>query len=421
MSRSLKQFLCFIFVTSGLHAAYDPDMLWLSWKTDPTTTMVIQWADQKTDPHKSIEYRLFDQQNWETAQTEATPMPGMPDILIHRVELSKLKPDSIYQFRIGADGKEFKFQTMPDTLAKPISFVEGGDLYHDDLETLEEMSRVAASLQPRFAVIGGDIAYSCGSKIRGEDCNRWAAWLKSWKKTMITTDGLVIPVIAAIGNHEVVNSFGQTRDEAKLFHATFPLPDNRAYRTLDFGNYLSLFLLDSGHTAATTGPQQQWLNDALQARINRPMKFAVYHVPAYPSIRHYDNRDSRNVRYAWVPLFDKYGVNVAFEHHDHAYKRTYRMKNNRPDPNGTLYMGDGSWGIKKPRTSGRHRRYIANFRSVRHVLLVTLEKNGYTIQAIDNEGRTFDKITTPLPQLMEQIGQTPAPASSSHLLPACLK
>jgi hypothetical protein len=40
-------------------------------------------------------------------------------------------------------------------------------------------------------------------------------------------------------------------------------------------------------------------------------------------------------------LFDRYGVQLAFENHDHTFKRTYPLRAGKLDPRGTVYLGDG--------------------------------------------------------------------------------
>ena len=49
----------------------------------------------------------------------------------------------------------------------------------------------------------------------------------------------------------------------------------------------------------------------------------------------------------WLPLFDRYNVVGAFENHVHQFKRTYPLKNGEVvnDTEGTIYFGDGAWGI----------------------------------------------------------------------------
>lgn len=400
----IRIFFLFLLFCGALQA--DTDMVWLSWQSDPTRTMTIQWAGHPIDPHTSIEYKHVRDKSWCSSPAFFTPFPGLKNLQINRVELTNLQPNSAYEFRLGKNSTIYKFRTLPSNTNEKVVFVEGGDIYHDDIETMEKMSQVAAQQNPHFAVMGGDLAYSCGRKQKGECAERWADWLKSMKKTMVTKDGFMIPLVAAIGNHEVVGGFNHTSKEAKLFYATFPLSNDRAYRVLDFGNYLSLFLLDSGHTAAITGAQQEWLKETLKSRVNRPFKFAVYHVPAYPSIRSFTSRSSTAVRQNWVPIFDTYALDVAFEHHDHAYKRSLRLCNNQPSTTGTLYMGDGCWGIKEPRKNSIPRWYIVHFQPKRNVLAVTMHHDKYWIRAIGEDGQVFDEATSLDLRSMAQSVQT---------------
>jgi hypothetical protein len=46
------------------------------------------------------------------------------------------------------------------------------------------------------------------------------------------------------------------------------------------------------------------------------------------------------------PLFDKYSFDAVFENHVHQMKITYPLTNSTVNnSSGTLYIGDGSWGI----------------------------------------------------------------------------
>ncbi|MFQ5962502.1 MAG: metallophosphoesterase family protein, partial [Candidatus Methylomirabilales bacterium] len=247
--------------------------------------------------------------------------------------------------------------------------------------------RLVAKQDPMFTVIGGDIAYANGE---ARLVKRWYRWLAGWKKYMVTSDGRLIPLVVAIGNHEVRGQFGQTPDQAPYFYKLFALPDKRSYRVLDFGRYMSLVLLDSGHTHAIDGEQTDWLRRTLADRQELPHLFAIYHVPAYPSVRNFDNGVSAKIREHWVPLFEQFGVDVAFEHHDHVYKRTHGIRAGKVDPRGVLYLGDGAWGamLRRP----RDRWYLAKTASKRHFSLVTVGQSR-SFLAIDSEGQIFDRVT----------------------------
>src|SRR5699024_11201494 len=66
-------------------------------------------------------------------------------------------------------------------------------------EMSETMHQHAASYEPYFAMVGGDLAYA--NNMPG--CYlRWDQWLYNWGKYMVTPSGFLLPMISAIGNHE---------------------------------------------------------------------------------------------------------------------------------------------------------------------------------------------------------------------------
>ncbi|MFQ5988934.1 MAG: fibronectin type III domain-containing protein [Candidatus Methylomirabilales bacterium] len=369
-------------------ASFDPPAVYLTWQRDPTTTMTIQW--HSNGGHDDVvQYQRLDEEVWHTSRGSHHPMPHS-DRIVHVAELTGLKPATDYRFRFGENSVEFKFRTMPSDMSKPIRFVVGGDTMDGfDMfdEWYEETCRLVAKQDPMFTVIGGDIAYANGE---ARSVKRWYRWLAGWKKYMVTSDGRLIPLVVAIGNHEVRGQFGQTPDQAPYFYKLFALPDKRSYRVLDFGRYMSLVLLDSGHTHAIDGEQTDWLRRTLADRQELPHLFAIYHVPAYPSVRNFDNGVSAKIREHWVPLFEQFGVDVAFEHHDHVYKRTHGIRAGKVDPRGVLYLGDGAWGamLRRP----RDRWYLAKTASKRHFSLVTVGQSR-SFLAIDSEGQIFDRVT----------------------------
>lgn len=400
---SIQAFFCFFIAFLG--ADFDPIAIYLTWQHDPLTTMTIQWITPPNRSNDTIYYKREGQNEWQSAVGKHSMLPNGARYTLHLVELESLRPGTDYLFRPGADGVTFKFRTMPSDLKTPIRFVVGGDMYRDDIKTVSEMSRRAASTDPLFALVGGDIAYTIASPssftmgffhrlFSAEKFDRWLDWLISWKNNMVTTDGRLIPVLPAIGNHETLGFDDQSPDQAKFFYALFPMPGKQGYNVLDFSDYLSIFILDSGHTHYIHGDQTKWLGQTLQRRQSVPNKFAVYHVGAYPSVRNNGDRASKSIRNFWSPLFEQYGLTAAFEHHDHAYKRTHPLRNGHIDPNGVMYLGDGCWGTapRVPKTP-RELWYLAKSASSRHVIVVTIDKQDCHFMAIDPWGNVIDECT----------------------------
>src|SRR5260370_38093377 len=99
-------------------------------------------------------------------------------------------------------------------------------------------------------------------------------------------NGRLIPMVAGIGNNEVDGGYKKPSAKAPFFYALFDgLYQETGYATLDFGDYLSLVLLDTEHTSPIAGDQTDWLERRLKDRIDHPNVFFVNHVPAYPSFR----------------------------------------------------------------------------------------------------------------------------------------
>lgn len=376
-----------IYTTNIVAQAYDPLALYLTWQSDPTTTMTIQWISFSDEKEDLIKYHATQKGDpWQSVIGYHMPLALKTPYLLHRVEIKDLKPATEYAFQISHQGLIYKFKTLPKTLDVPLRFVVGGDVYHDTFEVLLETNKQAAKTNPAFALQGGDLAYAA---LKSET---WVTWLAAWKQTMVTTDGCLIPMVAAIGNHDTEGQYGQKPESAQIYYNLFRPTGSTAYYTFDVGDYLALTVLDTGHTAGIYGKQSKWLKRALSMRANYKHKFALYHVPAYPSVSKFNSKRSKSIRKYWVPLFEIYGLNAAFEHHDHCYKRTVPIKKGEENSSGTVYLGDGAWGVKNPRTPviGPDHWYLAKAVSVRHFTLVTLENSKRTYEAIDYTGNIFD-------------------------------
>lgn len=384
-----RTILCAVFLFINTVFSSQPAVVYLTWQNQPETTMTVQWITALGDRENILFYRAAKSNLFELAEASYIPLPNASHYALHRVELTGLKPDEEYIFRLAKEPREYKFLTLPKVLNEPLKFVVGGDLYHDSIKDLIETNKQAASLDPRFAILGGDIAYAANKFLLSWEKNdRWVEFLSAWSATMVDSQGHCIPFLSAIGNHDVTGRYGKAPKDAPFFYTLFPQP---GYETLDCGDYLSVFILDSGHTHPIEGAQAAWLREMLEKRASIPHKFAVYHVPAYPSVRDFRGEKSSLIRKEWVPLFEKYGINAVFEHHDHAYKRTFPMLKDKKNPNGVVYLGDGAWGVEKPRKPKLFRPwYLEKTLSSRNFILVTLNQKARVFHAINSNGETID-------------------------------
>jgi acid phosphatase type 7 len=411
MIRSLLLLGFLIVPLASVRAQTDLIGLYLTWQRDPTTTMTVNWVNLYEHTPANVWHRIEGAEQW--TSTTGTRHQADPSVLqVRQVELRGLQPDTMYEFHIGdkplPDAKNAHlFRTMPATLNRPIRFVNGGDMMHTRAY-LDTMNRQAGQLDPDFALLGGDFAYADGLR-----ATRWIDFFQSWTALMRGKNGRLIPMVVAIGNHEVRGGYnGRIPQDAPYFYGFFALPEGRSYYALDFGGYLSVLALDSGHTQPVSGAQTDWLGKALEDRKGQQFIFPFYHWPVYGTAKAAkgklpsDNARSVLMRTNWVTQFERHGVSAVFEHDHHTFKRTHPLRNNAIDEeNGIVFLGDGAWGVNTRTVTEAW--YLAVAESRRHLFHVTLRPTGaIEVEAVNDAGEVFDRVR------LEKPRTRPEPPSS---------
>ncbi len=372
-------------------------MIYLTWQRDPTTTMTVHWLSADPRAASRVEYHEADVigvVGQKAVEGTSRPMKHS-DYLIHTVELTGLEPDTAYTFRVAGEERDNRFRTMPAEPTRPIRFVESGDVLRDS-ELFVRMNKLVAQRDPDFVIFGGDIAHDNGVP---EGAGSWAHFFALWQQTMITPDGRMVPLVTTIGNHEVPNGgHGRPPSEVLFYYDLFAFPGTDGRGVLDFGEYLSIVALDTNHTHGLEGEQLDWLEKTLAVRAGQTHVFCVYHVPAWPAARHPINPPNRHIREVWVPVFEKHGVDICFEHHDHTMKRTHPIRDGRIDPLGVVYLGDGGYALgetRRPKAPGSWwnggRWYLAHAAQTNFFWWVTIDGDTRTFEAIDPTGSVIDR------------------------------
>ncbi len=374
---------------AGDDAPFHPDTLFLTWQRDPTTTMTVQWIGVRGETTDTTIYYTSPRDVKRHVQAVCTRPYPRTDFKVFRAELTGLSPGTDYQFRIGRQSPTYRFRTMPARATDTIHFISGGDCGVNPHAVANNIQ--AARQDPMFVLLGGDLGYD-----NGQSTAISLAFLRNYSKHLIGRDGRLIPLIACIGNHEVDGRYKQPRAKAPFFYALFDgLYPHSDFASLDFGDYLSLVLLDTDHTTPISGEQADWLERTLRQRKDHPNVLVVNHVPAYPSYRPMQTEKGNagtgaGNRKHWVPVFEKYRVPVVLEHHDHTFKRTRPLLDGRAHDNGVLYLGDGSWGRLRTPKSPERLPYLAAASRDYHLSLHRIQGEERFHLAMDEQGRVMD-------------------------------
>lgn len=371
--------------TLYLPLAGPPRQIILTWEDSPETSITVSWRTDGPARESFISYAPVisgtdipqDKQRVAATQTHLAGSTAW----IHKATITGLRPGQEYAATVTADcytSEPFRFKTLPGP-GEELLFLAGGDS-RSDREVRRAINKLACTHEPAFVLFNGDLIENA------QDEAEWDAWFDDWTELMRTPAGRLIPVIPAVGNHEVEISAppagnSDARERAPVYYHRFPLPGEECYYALYLGKDLLLVTLDSGHTSGVTDPQLAWLEKTLQSAAGCRWIIVQYHVPAFPSVREFHAEIPALIRKHWVPLFERYGVDLVIEAHDHAYKRTEPIRAGRVDvENGIVYIGDGGWGapLRIPRVATQH-WWLAEARKTYHYWVLTLSPDRSTL------------------------------------------
>ncbi len=407
--------LFFLIFSSFIFSKEEISHLYFTFSKDPSSTFVVHIHSLVSDP---LTIKIKNEENVTIVQRSEGNYFALPhdSRYLHHLEFENLSPKTIYTVEIYRQDcliKTAKIETLSTDL-KEIKVVIGGDLeiIHQAKAILNQMKEA----DPSVIFFGGDYPKDVYSL---HDITKWDEWLKETTQTLIKKNGCQIPWVLAIGNNEVFGSFNQTIDKAPFFHAFFPQSEeNTHYFSLNFSNKLFLLILDSGLTASHDGIQKEWIKETLEKHQAIPLKMALYHVPIYPSVRFKEKNwyyklaraisnfkekkqiaarllspQSNDGFQHWAPIFDQHQVKVAFEHHDHAFKRSLPIKEGKIDPTGTTYLGDGALAPFPQFTPIQKFFDFRLKKSIGHVQffwLMTFKQDKIDFQAISKYGKSID-------------------------------
>lgn len=323
--------------TTRFPAGPRPDQILLTWHGDPRNSVSVQWRSNAPGgqviylPQDAVNPFFSRQPLTVPAVTIRSTDAGLADYPFtywHQARLVGLRPATEYVYVVGdpASGcwsQPRRFRTAP-TAKEPFSFIYMGDAQYG-FSRWGALLRAAYHNCPdaAFTLLAGDLV------TRGNDRDDWDDFLVHGSEVFSQK-----PVVPAIGNHEYKGG------SPRMYLDTFDLPvggpasigPEHCY-AVNYGHALFL-ILDSN---APLEPQAAWMDQQLSASQAR-WKFVMFHHPPYSSK---PERDNKELREAWVPVFDKHHVDIVFCGHDHAYMRTYPLKAGQrvsSAAEGTIYM-----------------------------------------------------------------------------------
>lgn len=356
----------------------------VTWEEDPAHAATISWSTASEPEVSTLYYdtesRAGELTKYEQnfAATVGRYASDKHNLWFNHAELTGLKPATTYWFVMVSDdsaSREFCFVTAPEGDAE-FKLLYGGDSRSDRNGRRAMNRRMLALLEEDPAILalahGGDYISD------GEDLEDWIEWLTD-HEIIATEAGRVLPVIPARGNHEA---------KGPIYDQVFNTPgkkDGNFFSTKIGDNFL-IITLNSNISAG--GNQADFLETVLKDNTKTRWQVANYHRPAYPAVK-----EPGSALEHWVPLFEKYNLDIAFESDGHALKRTCAIRAGKADTTGVVYIGEGGLGVKQ--RSPKERWYFDGgiTASTLHVQKVSVGKDLLTVESITDSGKVKDSYT----------------------------
>jgi len=347
-----------------------PEQIHLTFGDDPATSVFVSWASpaQAVNPRVLLKTTSGESVVHAVQRTYTDGLNGQT-VFTYHATLAGLAPSSTHHYAVTADNDHNRaapfsasFRTAPRGRAA-FRWTSYGDLATPNtswvLSSPQSRFAVAAveTFQPLFHLLNGDLCYAnLNYEVQP------AVWADFGKN--VQASAAHRPWMPCPGNHEI--EFGNGAQGMNSYLTRYSLPNNGTafaghwYR-FQVGSVLFISLSaddviyqDSGafwggpaplHPAPSTGnapiapgtslyirgysngAQTKWLEETLAAAaqdLSVDWIVVQMHQDALSSSN--GNGSDKGIRESWLPLFDRYGVDLVLCGHDHDYERSWPVR-----------------------------------------------------------------------------------------------
>jgi hypothetical protein len=284
-------------------------------------SMVVVWATREAGPGE-VRYQTpggtLTAPATSHAVTNAQTGLGY-DYVQYEATLTGLSAATAYSYQPFVDGVAAApgatLHTAPAAGTGTVSFIAFGDSGIGSAEQ-RQLGALMANEAADLAVHVGDIVYGTTATTGDASYVGYQNWffdIYPWLSSKAFTP--------TEGNHDSRSTNG----DGLAYRDLFVLPDNGAiperYYSYDYGP-VHFIVLDTEFAFQDTTRRAQQLSwaEADLSTTRQPWKVALYHRSPYDSGA--EHGSDLEVRAAFTPLFERYGVALSLSGHDHGYERS---------------------------------------------------------------------------------------------------
>ncbi|UCH63956.1 MAG: metallophosphoesterase [Fidelibacterota bacterium] len=288
---------------------------------------------------------------------------------VHEVVLSGLDAETVYYYQVSQGGIKSGTYTFKTAVREdsPFSFAAYGDNKSGPFMH-ERVTDQILAWDPDLVVHNGDLVERGGV-------------YKQWEKLFFSPARRLMrykPLFPVLGNHE---------DNAQHYYDFFSLPDRERWYSFDYGN-AHFIMLDSDTEALDEGGEQlSWLIRDMEEN-NATWTFVFFHHPPFTAGGNYYKKDRVYRKNILHPVFEKYGVDMVFNGHDHNYERTLPIVS-REGQRPVTYIVCGNGGT--PMRYIGQREWTLYAERVFGFVKVRIDGTTLSFQSINVDGKVIDE------------------------------
>lgn len=324
--------------------------------------------------------------------------------------MPSLDDDTWYTYRVGSDGNWSEWNQFKTASREPddFTFLFFGDIQNKIFSDCAQVFRAAfRNLEgASFFLLAGDLVND------GQDESQWQEFFNAlgWLPRSY-------PIVPVPGNHEYPNPrFTPFKDRklTRFWPANFLVPQNGPAQLKGSSHYFIyqnvVFVILNGNEHLDL--QAEWMSGILAENKGKRTVIAI-HQPMYSTS---EKRNDKRFQKTFVPVFDRFNVDLVLQGHDHAYSRTFPLKNHqrvKDDQKGTVYLMSVA-GPKTYPVDDRYQHLFARTASnIQWFQTVEVTADKIKIKAYNLDGKIEDEFEIPTPDESQEV--SPAGVSGSRL------
>lgn len=357
---------------------------------DPTqTTMILRWQTDESTP-AWLEYGPAPRCN--------QIMKISPEGTQHKAVLYGLVPNQDFCYRLyvqntAKDGLqvpiEGSFRTLYSPERKVVKFLAFGNTAGENLGPKALLASQMTQKEADFIIHTGDLTASG----LNEDAD--AEFFTPYHEVLLKT-----PLFVSIG----ANEYGPDRAERESksfvrsnysrFHDMSWSNATPKYYSFDTANARFIFLDANAAYGAVWAPdidkkskQYKWLQSTLSSAAEK-WKIVVVNAPMYSTGAKGPVNEAASL---FVPLFERYGVDLVLQGAEANYERTFPMLEDEPHQRGVTYVTLGGGGATPTKRMSSHRS-TARFVAGHHFAEMKIVDRKLTMNVYNEQGKQIDQV-----------------------------